>query len=124
MLIGSSFGIDAIQHFPILAHKAGVDIICGNLYSSGIKLNQIVAKNNANENFEIYGISDGTKWVRQSGEKTISRALADYEWDIIILQRSAHSSHTWTEIQRRSLYQIMDVIRRTTAYEPEILFNS
>lgn len=127
MNIGSSHGMDMIQSFPALAKSAGINIKCANLYSGGIQLSAILNNCINNTDFQHYSVNEnGSSWTKTTtgtGTRTVLNALQDERWDIIILQRSAYNTNTWTTSQRDSLFGIIKYIYENTDYNPKILFS-
>lgn len=127
MNIGSSHGIDMIQSFPILANKAGINIQCANLYTGGIQLSAILDNCTNNVDFQRYSVNrTGESWstiTSGTGTRTVLNALHSERWDIIILQRSAYNTNTWTQSQKESLYGIIKYITENIDYKPKILFS-
>lgn len=127
MNIGSSHGIDMIQSFPVLAREAGINIKCANLYTGGIQLSAILDNCINNIDFQRYSVNEnGSSWqttTSGTGTRTVLKALQDERWDIIILQRSAYNTNTWTESQRDSLFGIIKYITENVDYKPKILFS-
>jgi hypothetical protein len=125
--IGSSHGIDMIQSFPILAKEAGVNIKCANLYTGGIGLPDILDNCINDIDFQIYSVNEnGSSWQRTTtgtGTRTVLNALQSEQWDIIILQRRAYSTNTWTQLQQDSLFGIIKYITENVDYKPKILFS-
>jgi len=129
LLIGSSHGMDTIMSFPALAYYGGVDIVCGNLYSGGNDIIDVANKIRTNTDFAQLSLHFGnTSWIKQNegvtGGRTVEVAITMYDWDIIILQRGAFQSNTWTTEQKEAMFYVIDYINSKTLNNPEIMFNS
>ena len=136
LFVGSSYGVNTISMFPVLAHKAGIDIICGSLYygsaSIGVvdirPLAHIPSKFANNTDFGWYKKFIGGAWesgVGEEGYRTYQYALEDEEWDIIIFQRGAEElkiNVPWSDMQTSCLQQMIEYTRNNCNYEPAILF--
>lgn len=111
LAIGNSFSVDAIeQHFYDLAKAEGIDVIIGNMYIGGCKLQRHL--NNANEDKPAYSYRkigvDGERVVTK--DVTLSYALADEEWDYVSFQQQSGNSglyETWVE----SLPQLIEYVK-------------
>lgn len=127
MNIGSSHGMDMIQSFPSLAKSAGINIKCANLYTGGIQLSAILDNCINNLDFATYATNEnGSSWGKISdgvGTRTVLKALQDERWNIIILQRAAYHTNTWTQSQQDSLFGIIKYITDNVDYSPKILFS-
>lgn len=128
LAIGSSFMIDAMLHFPVLAKKAGVDIYVGDLYTGGLDITGVASNCANNTDFQLYGYHNGVgSWNRIAtgiNTRTVQTILQEREWDIIVLGRGARNSHTWTTEQQTAMFYVLDYIKANTTYNPEILFNT
>ena len=131
LLIGSSHGVNTISMFPVLAKKAGINIMCGNLYSGSATIGlyttrpavQIpyMAKNNVS--FQRFAIYEDDEWETLE-TKTMKFALQNYEWDVIILQRGASENTTWDDEKANYFQYLLDYIKDNTTNTPVIYFNS
>lgn len=130
LLIGSSHGVNTISMFPVLARKAGVNIVCGNLYTGSATLG-LYANNPAiqipymatnNIGFGRFAINKGNGWVSQT-TTTLSYALSLYDWDVIILQRGATEDYWNAEISGFYKY-LINYINEHSKTAPLYYFNS
>jgi hypothetical protein len=140
LFVGSSFGVNTISMFPVLATKAGVDIVCGSLYYGSASIGLVTSRPLAHQPSKWalntdYGwykkFMDGA-WKNGTGEegrRTYKYALQDEKWDIIIIQRGAEelklsSAYTlsWTDEQTSCLQQMVEYTRSHCDYEPVVMF--
>ena len=136
LLVGSSFGVNTISMFPVLAKKAGVDITCGSLYYGSCAIGLVPARPLAhhpskfalNTDYGWYKKFINGAWeagIGEEGHRTYQYALQDEKWDIIIMQRGAEELRVnvpWSDMQTSCLQQMIEYTRTHCDYEPEILF--
>lgn len=143
LLVGSSHGVNTISMFPVLCKAAGIDIVCGNLYSgsatiglppSSIPNNQIPYKAQKNAEFERFAVYENGSWSTKA-TKTLKYALETYEWDVIIVQRGNSEVEKWDDTMDGFLQYLLDYIKDNAIkgqdennhpiyYTPRIYFNS
>lgn len=131
LLIGSSHGVNTISMFPVLAKHAGVNIVCGNLYTGSATIGfykerpvvqiPFLAENDGN--FGRFAIYDG-EWTIVQSPRSIKYALNEYKWDVIILQRGASENTKWDEEMANYFQNLLDYIKNNCDYTPRIYFNS
>lgn len=131
LLIGSSHGVNTISMFPVLAKHAGVNIVCGNLYTGSATIGfykerptvqiPFLAENDGN--FSRFAIYDG-EWTIVPSQRSIKYALNEYKWDVIILQRGASENTKWNEEMANYFQNLLDYIKNNCDYNPRIYFNS
>ena len=126
--IGSSFSVNTFVQFPALAIAGGVDLVAGQLYTGGATLADIVSIIEGDGNFgsgRIY-TKQTNAWTNAS--KNIDDMLALYDWDIIILQRSAPNktggSDSWTGSMAEDLETVIQYVQENTTNNPKIIFSS
>jgi len=93
LAIGNSFSEDAIEHYLYgLAKAGGYKVIIGNLYIGGAPLD--LHLKNAQGNLDVYEYRKvGLDGKKQRFPKTsISKALADENWNYISFQQSSPKS--------------------------------
>ncbi len=136
LLVGSSFGVNTISMFPVLASHAGIDITCGLLYSGSasigvVKIRPLVHLSSMfarNADFGWYKKFSNGSWEKGTGEegyRTYQHALQDEQWDIILFQRGAEELKVnvpWSDMQTSCLQQMIEYTRNNCDYEPTILF--
>lgn len=93
LAIGNSFSDDALEHYLFgLAKAGGYKVIIGNLYIGGAPLD--LHLKNAQGDKEVYEYRkvkvDGTK--EKFSKTSISKALADENWNYISFQQSSPKS--------------------------------
>ena len=140
LLCGSSFGVNTISMFPVLAYHAGINITCGSLYYGSASIGLVSSRPLAHQPSK-FALNTDYGWYKKfvngawesgtgtEGYRTFLNALLDEKWDIIIFQRGAeeiklHSnmSLNWSDAQTSCLQQMIDYTRKYCGYEPEILF--
>ncbi len=134
LLIGSSHGINTVELLPWVAKQSGYNVIVGELYKGSVTLANIADNLNDDDFYEAYYENIGDGWmVANSGvthtlgsrKKSFDFALSRYEWDVIILQRSAAECYgEWSEGNSTSLKTIINYIGANTSYTPRIVWNS
>ena len=136
LLVGSSYGVNTISMFPVLAKKAGVNITCGSLYYGSCAIGLVRVRPLAhhpskfalNQDYGWYKKYTDGKWSEEYGEdgkRTYLYALQDENWDVIIMQRGAEELRVnvpWSDMQTSCLQQMIEYTRTHCDYEPEILF--
>lgn len=135
LFVGSSYGVNTISMFPVLASKAGINITCGSLYygsaSIGLvdirPLAHIPSKFANNSDFGWYKKFVNGSWeegIGEEGSRTYLYALQDEQWDVIIFQRGAEELklNSWSDMQTSCLQQMLDYTRAHCSYTPIILF--
>lgn len=143
LLVGSSHGVNTISMFPVLCKAAGIDIVCGNLYSGSATIglppatipnSQIpcMAKNNLS--FERFAVYENGSWSTKT-TKTLKYALETYEWDVVIVQRGNTEVEKWDDTMDGFFQYLLDYIKDNAIkgldennqpiyYTPRIYFNS
>ena len=126
LLIGSSHGRNTIGQFPVLASHSGFNVICGNAYAGGLRIQSVANMCLTGESFpELYSkFYDGIWHDNNPAQMSILDMLHDEEWDIISIQRAAAEDRYWNEKQTQSLEIILNYIRDNCSYSPTIVFNS
>ncbi len=96
--IGNSFSQDAVYYLYDIAQSAGINIVVGNLYSSGCSLERHYNYAMSNEKAYIY-----YKWtspyMTTEENRTMKDALLDEEWDYITFQESSEYSGIYSAYQ-------------------------
>lgn len=92
--IGNSFTQDAYVYMAQMLLDIGIkDFVIGYLYRGGESLSGHLNHIKNNTQYEQYRIwNNSTTMVEVSGDKTIKRALAHYEWDIVTVQQVSSDS--------------------------------
>lgn len=132
LLVGSSHGVNTICMFPVLAYHAGINIVCGNLYTGSASIGlfeerpnvQIPYMADQDEEFGRFTVFKDGEWTVDSNGSTVDYALGLYNWDVIILQRGASEDETWTAEQAGFFQHLLDHIRTECNYNPKIYFNT
>ena len=91
LAIGNSFATDALAYVPPLLKEVEAESVIGFLYYPGCTLAQHVENWNSNSNSYTYYKHTGEKWTEQTS-KSISFAIDDEDWDIVILQQESSNS--------------------------------
>lgn len=96
--IGNSFSQDMVYYLYDIANSAGINIIVGNLYSSGCSLERHYTYALKNEKAYSY-----YKWTSPNmitkEDYTMSDAVLDEEWDYITFQQSSENSGIYSTYQ-------------------------
>lgn len=109
--IGNSFSLDAFGYVPYIFNKccSDVNLTFGILYYGGASLenhyNFLVGEN---KEYAYHKSDKGGAWVTTSAY-SIQDALADEEWDIIVLQQNGSNAGSYSTFQPY-LNNIIDMI--------------
>ena len=126
--IGSSFGVNTFVQFPAICRLSGIEIIAGNLYKGACTLSDVadICKDGGSFAAGTIYTSDNPQWV--SSCAGIIDMLQLYDWDIIILQRSAPGnpggSDRWTPDMESDLAYVINYVCESLPKRPLFLFNS
>lgn len=98
LAIGNSFSQDALYYLHDIANSAGINIIAGNLYSSGCSLERHYKYASGNERaYDYY------KWtsagMTEEKNMTMKDAVLDEDWDYITFQQSSGDSGIYSTYQ-------------------------
>lgn len=123
LAIGNSFSEDALENYlHDLAAAADREIIIGNLYIGGAPLDLHVR--NAQEDKSIYSYRkvalDGNKTTQEN--TSISKALADEDWDYVSLQQASPLSGQYSVIMQ-SLPALMDYVKGKIAPHTQLVYH-
>lgn len=114
LCIGNSFSQDTVYYLPDIAQSAGINIVVGNLYSSGCSLERHSNYALTNDKAYIY-----YKWSPSGStvqeDYTVSEAVLDEKWDYITFQQASEFSGIY------STYQ--PYLNNLIAYVQEIALN-
>lgn len=96
--IGNSFSDDVFEHFYDVAESAGVDVVVGVLYMQSASLQQHWDKSQSGGTYEY------RKWTKEKGKIntlgiTIPEAVANGNWDVIVLQQNSGNSGIYSTFQ-------------------------
>lgn len=132
LLVGSSHGVNTISMFPVLAEKAGIDILCGNLYTGSATLDfyklrpeaQIPYMAEHDVPFGRFAVWKDGEWS-SAPQSTLKYALQQFKWDVIILQRGASENTIWNASMANYFQSLLTYIEdNCDGYTPRIYFNS
>lgn len=123
LAIGNSFSEDALENYLHELAKAGDrEIIIGNLYIGGAPLDLHVR--NAQEDKAAYSYRkvqlDGSKTTQEN--TSISKALADEDWDYVSLQQASPLSGQYTVIMT-SLPSLMDYVKEKVLPHTQLVYH-
>lgn len=111
LAIGNSFSEDAVENYLYdLAKAAGIQLVIGNLYVGGCSLEQHVenALNNQSA-YEYRKVNSAGVFSNENGW-SISRALADENWDYISFQEVSQQSGIYSYFEE-SLPTLVDYVK-------------
>lgn len=96
--IGNSFSDDVFEHFYDVAESAGVDVVVGVIYMGGASLQEHWDKSQNGGTYEY------RKWTKEVGKLntlgiTIPQAVANENWDVIVLQQNSGNSGIYSTFQ-------------------------
>lgn len=121
LAIGNSFSVDVVeQHLHELAKEEGTTLVVGNLYIGGCGLQKHLS--NLRKEKKAYSY----RKVDENGEKTttpkvsIQQALADEEWDYIMVQQVSGFGGVYVSFGR-CLPEMMTTLRTLTPYNPKFI---
>lgn len=98
LFIGNSFSHDTVFYLSDIAKSAGINIIAGNLYSSGCSLERHCKYALNNEKAYTYYKWTSSNMTTQEGY-TMSRAVLDEKWDYIVFQQASEYSGIYSTYQ-------------------------
>lgn len=127
LLLGSSFGMNTIAQFPILANKSGVNCIAANVYKGSLSINtlaQYCQDGVSISDVNWYKKYINGEWVNMGKNTTIKDILKSEKWDVISVQRGAAERTSFTEEMKSSLDTILDYIIKNCDNSPKVVFNS
>ncbi|MCH5227817.1 MAG: DUF4886 domain-containing protein [Muribaculaceae bacterium] len=92
LAIGNSFSQDAVEQYLYdLFDAAGIEVVIGNLYIGGCRLDTHWSNaQSGNGAYEYRKVVNGVK--NQTNNVSLTQGLADEDWDIITLQQASGSS--------------------------------
>ncbi len=98
LFIGNSFSHDTVYYLSDIAKSAGMNIIAGNLYSSGCSLERHNKYALNNEKAYTYYKWTSSNMTAQE-DYTVSEAVLNEKWDYIIFQQSSEDSGIYSTYQ-------------------------
>lgn len=91
--VGNSFTDDGMMYLPDLLREAGVgNVVLGRLYFPGCSLEQHVRFYASGDDPYIYYKSEGNTWRTVDERASLTEALQDERWDVVVLQQASHFS--------------------------------
>ena len=121
LAVGNSLSYDTLYYVYDIAQSLGVsDVTVGNLYigSCSIKRHWNNAKHDKNA-YEYHKNTDGSWSVKD--KVSISKALADEDWDYIML--SQYSGHAGVPKTYKNLSKLIKYIKNRTGENTNIIWN-
>jgi hypothetical protein len=98
LCIGNSFSQDMVYYLYDIAKSAGINIVIGNLYSSGCSLERHSTYALNNEKAYLYYKWTSSDMTTEDGY-TVSEAVLDENWDYITFQQSSEYSGIYSTYQ-------------------------
>ena len=121
LAIGNSFSVDVVeQHLHELAKAEGTTLVIGNLYIGGCHLQKHLANLRGEKPAYSY------RKIDENGEKvttpkfTIQSALADEEWDYIMVQQVSGFGGVYVSFGKY-LPEFLSTLRSLTPYKPKFI---
>lgn len=110
LAIGNSFSVDCMQYLWQMLRQAGYrEVILGNLYYGGCKLEQHLKFATNDSAVYTYYKNTAGSWEKTESYR-IAAALADEDWDIITMQESSKTCGI-PEAYQKSLSKLVDYVR-------------
>ena len=100
--IGNSYSQDAFAYVPFIFDNMGIpiDFTIGMMVLSSASLKDHVDRfDQESFAYSFYLSEGGCAWQSFWGKKSIQWVLANYKWDIVILQQSSSNSFIWSSYQ-------------------------
>lgn len=117
LCIGNSFSQDTVYYLYDIANSAGINIIIGNLYSSGCSLERHYTYALNNEKAYSYYKWTSPDMITEE-DQTMSEAVLDEEWDYITFQQASEYSGIYSTYQPYLNYLIAYV--KGMALNPDV----
>lgn len=92
LAIGNSFSDDAMEYLPALLDNLGIEnVSLARLYVAGCSLERHMKMyNNDKAAYQYYRSEAGcNRWVKAARTVSLRQALADGEWDIVVMQQAS-----------------------------------
>ncbi len=92
LAIGNSFSDDAMEYLPALLDNLGVEnVSLARLFVAGCSLERHMKMyNNDKAAYQYYRSEAGcNRWVKAARTVSLRQALADGEWDIVVMQQAS-----------------------------------
>lgn len=121
--IGNSFAQDTMEHLPAIAKDLGVDGFFGYLYIPGCPIAYHYLNAMDDLPVYIYYTNAGNQWAEQK-RVSISRAIADQDWDWINIQHGSKDYHCYTDpLYYKHLEELVCYVREHAGKDVKISFN-
>lgn len=122
LAIGNSFSEDALeQEMHALTVAGGDEIVIGNLYFPGCSIERHYNNMKGDKGEYSYRKIAADGRVDTIAACTISRALADEEWDYITFQQASHFSGQYETFER--LPELIAMVRKAVGARPVFLWH-
>ena len=123
LAIGNSFSQDAVEQYLFeLAEAADIPVVIGNMYIGGCSLERHV--NNIREDKDAYAyrkiVSHGIK--NETRNMSLSRALADEEWDYVSFQQASSLSGIY-DTYEKSLPELFSYVKARTGKKTQFIIH-
>lgn len=122
LAIGNSFSVDALeQEMHDLATGGGHEIVIGNLYFPGCSIERHFNNMSTDKGEYSYRKIAVDGKVDTIPDCTISRALADEDWDYITFQQASHHSGLYETYEH--LPELIAMVRKAVGPKPVFLWH-
>lgn len=114
LAIGNSFSDDAMEYLPALLDNLGVEnVSLARLFVAGCSLERHMKMYNSDKAaYQYYRSEAGrNRWVKAARTVSLRQALADGEWDIVVMQQASGFSGRY-ESYEPYLDSLIAVVRR------------
>lgn len=114
LAIGNSFSDDAMEYLPALLDNLGIEnVSLARLYVAGCSLERHMKMyNNDKAAYQYYRSEAGcNRWVKAARTVSLRQALADGEWDIVVMQQASGFSGRY-ESYEPYLDSLIAIVRR------------
>lgn len=114
LAIGNSFSDDAMEYLPALLDNLGVEnVSLARIYVAGCSLERHIRMyNNDEAAYQYYRSEAGrNRWVKAARNVSLRQALADGEWDIVVMQQASGFSGRY-ESYEPYLDSLISIVRR------------
>lgn len=114
LAIGNSFSDDAMEYLPALLDNLGVEnVSLARIYVAGCSLERHIRMyNNDEAAYQYYRSEAGrNRWVKAARTVSLRQALADGEWDIVVMQQASGFSGRY-ESYEPYLDSLISIVRR------------
>ena len=133
LMIGNSHGLDSTNLLYEVFKAEGLpvqynNLVLGAMYTGGCKVSEHAMNALSDLPYGYYTKNDGTStdgsWtLYYDDQATLSYALADENWDVVLLQEMNTNSAREVYFQNENIEIVFNCVVKQLGYEPEFMWN-